>query len=97
MLGWVGPSQTPVTFTLAARGLVFHETLPHRRVLGVAFFFLSFFLGPPPAAHGGSQARGQIGTVTTGLHHSSWRCQILSSLSKARDRTYILMDVSQIY
>ena len=35
-------------------------------------FFLSFFLflGPPPEAYGGAQARGLIGAVATGLHHS---------------------------
>ena len=27
------------------------------------------------------------------LHHSSWQCQILSPLSKARDTTCILMDI----
>ena len=33
--------------------------------------FLSFLLfRVPPAAYGSSQARGQIGAVTTGLHHS---------------------------
>ena len=26
------------------------------------------------------------------LHHSSWQCQILNSLSEARDQTHILMD-----
>ena len=30
------------------------------------------------------------------LHHSSRQCQILKPLSKARDRTHILMDTSQI-
>ena len=30
------------------------------------------------------------------LHHSSWQCQILNPLSEARDRTYVLMDTSQI-
>ena len=30
------------------------------------------------------------------LHHSSWQCQILNPLSEARDRTYFLMDASQI-
>ena len=30
------------------------------------------------------------------LHHSSWQCQILDPLSKARDRTSGLMDTSQI-
>ena len=30
------------------------------------------------------------------LHHSSWQCQILNPLNKARDRTCFLMDMSQI-
>ena len=30
------------------------------------------------------------------LHHSSWQCRILNPLSKARDQTYILMDISQV-
>jgi len=31
------------------------------------------------------------------LHHSSKQCQILNPLSKARDRTRVLMDTSQIH
>ena len=31
------------------------------------------------------------------LHHSSWQCQIPDLLSKARDRTCILMDTSLIH
>ena len=31
------------------------------------------------------------------LHHSSQQCQILNTLSKARDRTCVLMDTSQIH
>ena len=36
------------------------------------FFFSVFlpFLGPPPAVYGGSQARGRIGAVATGLRQS---------------------------
>ena len=30
------------------------------------------------------------------LHHSLEQCQMLNSLSKARDQTHILMDISQI-
>ena len=30
------------------------------------------------------------------LHHSSWQCQILNPLSKARDRTCILMNTSRV-
>ena len=39
-----------------------------RFLLGAFFFF--FFSGPHPTTHEGSQARGRIGTVTAGLHHS---------------------------
>ena len=61
------------------------------------------FLGPLPAAYGGSQARGPVGAVATSLchsqsntgsecicdlHHSSRQCQILNPLSKGRDRTH---------
>ena len=28
------------------------------------------------------------------LHHSSWQCQILNSLSGVRDQTHVLMDTS---
>ena len=35
-----------------------------------SFFGLFVFLGPHPRAYGGSQARGPIGAVAAGLHHS---------------------------
>ena len=62
--------------------------------------------------YGGSQATGLIGAVTPAyatatatqdsshvcdLHHSSQQCQILNSLSKAKDRTHILVDTSQVH
>ena len=31
------------------------------------------------------------------LHHSSLQCQILNPLSKARDRTHVFMDTSQVH
>ena len=31
------------------------------------------------------------------LHHSSWQCQILKPLSKARDRSCILIDPSWVH
>ena len=44
-------------------------------------------------AYGGSQARGQSGAVAAGLYHSSRQRWILNPLSKARDRTCVLMDM----
>ena len=64
-----------------------------------------------PAAYGGSQARGLIGAVATGLrqshsnagsephrnlHHSSRQRRIVNPLSKGRDRTCNLMVPSRI-
>ena len=37
--------------------------------LDISFVF-SFFFRATPAAYGGSQARGLIGAITAGLHHS---------------------------
>ena len=62
-------------------------------------------------AYEGSQARGQIGAVAPGLHHShsnagSKPCllptpqltasQILNPLSEARDQTRVLLDASWV-
>ena len=60
------------------------------------FFCLFVFFRATPAAYGGSQARGPIGTVAADLYHSSQQHQILNRLSKARDQTCILMDASQV-
>ena len=49
-------------------------------------------------AYGGSQARGPIRDVATGLHHShsSARSELhLNPLGEARDQTCILMDASR--
>ena len=63
-------------------------------------YFLFVFSRAAPLAHGGSQARGLIGAVASGLHHShsnldpshvfdlhcsSWQRWILNPLSEARD------------
>ena len=74
--------------------------------LSVFFFF--FFLRAVSAAYGNSQARGQMGAIAAGLHHSNARsdhifdlhhssqqCQILNLLSEARVGTCVLMDTSQ--
>ena len=70
----------------------------------VSFFFLSFFFfflsfvfclfRAALTAHGGSQVRSWIRTTVAGLCHSNAR--FLDPLSKARDRTHILMDTSLI-
>ena len=76
-------------------------------------FFIFYFFGhfrAIPGAHGGSQAVGQIGAVAAmkatatwdlsqvcNLHHSSRQHQIFNPLIKARDRTCVLMDASQIH
>ena len=74
------------------------------------FFFLVIFRAAP-MAYGGSQDRGQIGAASAGLHHSPQQHQIqatsvtcttavpsnvLNPLSKARDRTCVLVDTSQV-
>ena len=74
----------------------------------LSLFFLSFFLFRAlPVAYGSFQTGVQLelqllsyatATVTLDLshicdlHHILWQWQILNSLSKARDQTYILME-----
>ena len=74
--------------------------------LSLSLFFCHFRAAS--AAYGGTQARGRImapaadhtATATwdlsliCDLHYSSQEHQILNSLSKARDRTCVLMDTS---
>ena len=79
--------------------------------LGKLFFVLFFFLGPHPwhmeIPRLGVQLELQLPAYTTAtatpdptricdLHHSSRQSWILNPLSKAWDRTCILMDTSQI-
>ena len=61
-------------------------------------FFLPFFLffclfRATLIAYGGSQARGRIRAAAT----SSQQHQILNPLSKARDKTRVLMDTSWVH
>ena len=73
----------------------------------LSFFVIVAISWAASAAYGSSQATGGIGAIATGLHqshsnagsshvctlhHSSWHRQILNPLSKARDRTHVLMD-----
>ena len=81
---------------------------------GKTFFFFFFFLllRAAPKAYGNSQARGQIGATTAGLHHSHSNAGselylqpmlqltamwILNPVSKATDQTCILMDPSHVH
>ena len=85
------------------------------RVVSLIYFFLIFLvfclLRAAPAAYGGSQARGLIRAVATGLtratatsdpscicdlHHSSGQRWILNPLSNTRARTHVLMDTSRV-
>ena len=74
-------------------------------------FFIFCLLGMHPrhteVSRLGVQLEGQLpayarATATSGLshvcdlHHSSWQHWILNPLSEARDRTCILMDISQV-
>ena len=75
-------------------------------VLWPFFNWVSFvFLRPVPAAHGISQARGQLLAYATAtqdpscvcdLHHSSQQCRILNPRSEARDQTHVLMGTSWV-
>ena len=62
----------------------------------VPVFFFFFPFRAAPLAYGGSQARGQIGAIAAGLHHSSRQRRILNLLGEARDRTQILTDTSGV-
>lgn len=53
----------------------------NNRLVGMLFFGG----GAAPAAYINSQARGQIGSASAGLHHGSQQCLVLNTLSEARD------------
>ena len=63
-------------------------------ILGVFNSKNIFFLRAAPSAYGDSQARGLIGAVAAGLRQLQQR-RILT-WSRARDRTCLLMDTSQV-
>ena len=74
--------------------------------------FLLLLFKATPGAYGCSQGRDRIGAIAAGLHHSHnnvgsephlqptpqlMAMPILNPLSKARDRTHVLMDASQFH
>ena len=78
-----------------------NKTIRHRDFLpSFLSSFLSFcsftFFRATPTTYVGSQARGLIGAVVAGLHHSSQQCWILNPLREARDWIYVLMDTSWV-
>ena len=79
-------------------------------LLPIKLFFFFFLLGPHllhmEVLRLGVESELQLPATATAmqdpscvcdLHHSSWQHWIPDSLSKARDRTCILMDTSQIH
>ena len=93
---------------LTFRSLIHFEFIFVYSVKSVLLFFL---FRAEPTVYGDSKARGRIGAAAAGLRHSHSNARsephLLptlkltatgdpNSLSKARDRTCILMDTSQI-
>ena len=73
-------------------------TSPAFIIWGPLFFFFFFFLFRAAlVAYGSSQARGKIRAAAANLHHSPRQRWILNPLTKARDRTCVLVDASQIH
>ena len=76
------------------------EWMEHKK--NFFFFFFFFFFGlfvfsrAASVAHGGTQARGHIGALAAGLHHSSRQRWILNPLIEAWDQTRNLMVPSRI-
>ena len=70
--------------------------------LSLFFFGLFVFSRAVPAAYGGSQARGRIGAVATGLHQSHKnvgsepRLRPTPQLMAMPDQSCILMNTSQV-
>ena len=70
------------------------------------YYYYYCLLRTTPMVYEGTQARAWIGAVAAtaapdpshicDLHHNSWQCWILNTMSEARDWTCILMDTSQI-
>ena len=67
-------------------------------LLSLFFFFFFFFslFRAAPAAYGSSQARGRMGAAAAGLTPQPQQHGVLNPLSRARDRTQVLMDTSWV-
>ena len=100
-------SYTRGTRTFPGRGLNPHlsrdnaVSLTHCTTVGALTFylflnFIFYLFRVTPVSYGGSQARGPIGTVATGLHHGSRQRRILNPLNEARDRTLVPVATSRV-
>ena len=61
-----------------------------------SYFLFVCFLGATPA-YGGSQARGLLGAVVSVTYTAAIAMLDPNSLRKARDQTWVLVDVNQIH
>ena len=73
--------------------------LPATAILIFFFFFLGLHMWhmevPGLGVYTTATATRDLSRICD-LHHSSWQHQVLNPLSEARNRTLILMDVSQV-
>ena len=99
---WCAPSRSPQPSLQSILAKSSH--LSRIRLL---FFFLGLHLRHMEVPRLGVESELQLLAYTTAtvmpdpsricnLHHSSWQCWILNSMSEIRDQTCILMDSSQI-
>ena len=100
--GGAGVRDRSIQAEMAGKGADFPSSVCH--FLFVCFLLFVLLFRGTPVAYGSSQARGGIGAAAAGLphshsnlHHSSQQGRIPDPLSKAGDRTRILMDTSQIH
>ena len=55
--------------TSSIKSYLVHNAVPQNEVTEVSFFFFFGLFRAAPMAYAGSQARGRIRTVASGLHH----------------------------
>ena len=92
--------------------IYFFKKILNTNIKNIYKDFCTFFFRATCMAYGSSQARGKLelqlpayATATAiwdpshvcNLHHSSRQCWFLNPLTKARDRTRILMDTSWVH
>ena len=77
----------------AKLGPPLHQHKPRAELWTLYFIYLIiYFFRAASVVYGGSQSRVWIAATAANLHHSSRQCWIPNPLSKASDRTCVLMD-----